>query len=40
MKKVKNLKKKLGEWVIEIIQKQMDKHAAEDRDINTEKSDT
>ena len=32
--------KRLGEWVIEIIQKQMDKHAAEDRDINTEKSDT
>ena len=32
--------KKLGEWVIEILQKQMDKHAAKDRDINTEKSDT
>ena len=32
--------KRLGEWVIEIIQKQMDKHAAEDRDINTEKSNT
>ena len=30
----------LGEWVIEIIQTQMDKHAAADRDINTEKSDT
>ena len=32
--------KKLGEWVIEIIQTQMDKHAAADRDINTEKSNT
>ena len=32
--------KKLGEWIIEIIQKQMDKYAAADRDINTEKSDT
>ena len=32
--------KRLGEWVIEIIQRQMDKHAAADRDINTEKSDT
>jgi len=32
--------KKLGKWVIEILQKQMDKHAAADRDINTEKSDT
>ena len=32
--------KKLGEWVIEIIQTQMDKHAATDRDINTKKSDT
>ena len=31
----KEFEKKLGEWVIEIIQKQMDKHAAEDRDINT-----
>ena len=36
----KEFEKKLGEWVIEIIQKQMDKHAAEDRDINTEKSNT
>ena len=36
----KEFEKKLGEWVIEIIQKQMDKHAVEDRDINTEKSDT
>ena len=26
---------RLGEWVIEIIQKQMDKYAAEDRDTNT-----
>ncbi len=32
--------KRLGEWVIEILQNQMDKHAAADRDINTEKSDT
>ena len=36
----KEFEKKLGKWVIEIIQTQMDKHAAEDRDINTEKSDT
>ena len=36
----KDFEKKLGEWVIEILQKQMDKHAAADRDINTEKSDT
>ena len=36
----KEFEKKLGEWVIEIIQKQMDKYAAKDRDINTEKSDT
>ena len=36
----KDFEKKLGEWVIEIIQTQMDKHAAKDRDINTEKSDT
>ena len=27
--------KRLGEWVIEILQKQMDKHAAADRDTNT-----
>ena len=27
--------KRLGEWVIEIIQRQMDKYAAKDRDINT-----
>ena len=30
--------RKLGEWVIEILQRQMDKHAATDRDNNTEKS--
>ena len=38
--KEEEFEKKLGEWVIEIIQTQMDKHAAKDRDINTEKSDT
>ena len=32
--------KKLGKWVIEIIQKQMDKYAATDRNTNTEKFDT
>ena len=31
----KDFEKKLGEWVIEILQKQMDKHAAADRDTNT-----
>ena len=31
---------RLGEWVIEIIQTQMDKHAAADRDNNTKKSTT
>ena len=36
----KEFEKKLGKWVIEIIQKQMDKYATEDRDINTEKSNT
>ena len=36
----KEFEKNLGEWVIEILQTQMDKHAAADRDINTEKSDT
>ena len=36
----KEFEKKLGKWVIEIIQTQMDKHAAADRNINTEKSDT
>ena len=30
-----DFEKKLGEWVIEIIQSQMDKHAAADRDTNT-----
>ena len=32
--------KKLGKWVIEILQKQMDKHAAKSRSTNTEKSNT
>ena len=32
--------KNLGEWLIEILQIQMEKYAAEDRDINTEKSNT
>ena len=36
----KEFEKNLGEWVIEIIQTQMDKHAAKDRNINTKKSDT
>ena len=27
--------KQLGEWVIEILQRQMEKHAAKDRDLNT-----
>ena len=31
----KEFEKKLGEWVIEILQKQMDKHASADRDTNT-----
>ena len=31
----KEFEKKLGEWVIEIIQTQMDKHATADRDTNT-----
>jgi len=30
-----DFEKKLGEWVIEIIQTQMDKHATADRDTNT-----
>ena len=34
-KEGKEFEKKLGEWVIEILQKQMDKHAAADRDTNT-----
>ena len=32
--------KRLGEWVIEILQKQMDKHAAKSRSTDTEKSNT
>ena len=32
--------KRLGEWVIEILQTQMDKHAATNRNTNTKKSDT
>ena len=32
--------KRLGEWVIEILQTQMDKYAAADRDTNTKKSNT
>jgi len=34
----KEFEKKLGEWIIEIIQKQMDKHAAADRDNNIKES--
>ena len=34
-KEGKEFEKKLGEWVIEILQKQMDKHASADRDTNT-----
>ena len=36
----KEFEKKLGEWVIEILQKQMDKHAAKSRSTDTEKSNT
>ena len=36
----KEFEKNLGEWVIEILQTQMDKHAATDRNTNTEKSNT
>ena len=36
----KKFEKKLGEWVIEILQKQMDKHAAKSRSTDTEKSNT
>ena len=36
----KEFEKKLGEWVIEILQRQMDKHAAKSRSTNTEKSNT
>ena len=31
----KEFEKKLGKWVIEILQKQMDKHAAKSRSTNT-----
>ena len=34
----KEFEKNLGEWVIEIIQTQMDKHAAADRDNNIKES--
>ena len=30
-----SFEKRLGEWVIEILQRQMDKHAAADRNNNT-----
>ena len=36
----KEFEKNLGEWVIEILQKQMDKHAAKSRSTDTEKSNT
>ena len=36
----KAFEQRLGEWVIEIIQSQMDKHAAADRNNNTKKSTT
>ena len=36
----KAFEQRLGEWVIEIIQSQMDKHAAADRSNNTKKSTT
>ena len=36
----KKFEKKLGEWVIEILQKQMDKYAAKSRSTDTEKSNT
>ena len=36
----KEFEKNLGEWVIEILQTQMDKHAATDRNTNTQKSNT
>ena len=35
-----SFEKRLGEWVIEILQKQMDKHAAKSRSTDTEKSNT
>ena len=34
----KEFEKRLGEWIIEIIQKQMDKYAAADRDTNIKES--
>ena len=36
----KEFEKKLGKWVIEILQKQMDKYAAKSRSTDTEKSNT
>ena len=36
----KEFEKNLGEWVIEILQKQMDKYAAKSRSTDTEKSNT
>ena len=36
----REFEKKLGEWVIEILQKQMDKYAAKSRSTDTEKSNT
>ena len=36
----KEFEHRLGEWLIEIIQRQMDKYAAADRDTNTQESDT
>ena len=39
-KEGKEFEKKLGEWVIEILQKQMDKYAAKSRSTDTEKSNT
>ena len=36
----KDFEKKLGKWVIEILQKQMDKYAAKSRSTDTEKSNT
>jgi hypothetical protein len=36
----KEFENKLGKWVIEILQKQMDKHAAKNRSTDTEKSNT
>ena len=39
-KEGKEFENKLGKWVIEILQKQMDKHAAKSRSTDTEKSNT